>query len=314
MSEAAVLDRSAWLFEPEGPLSETAVARLCADPRFPQAIRTLTSGILALYRGNRFLNALINDRGRMIIGYLALYLHEGAAPDGRGSGFGVGQLKALCAAAGMASPGRTGAMVAMMRMAGYIASASAPDDRRRHILVPTEKLRLAHRDRWTCVAETVRVVNPDAASAFTLGDPDFEAAYVRHTAGYFLDGFRIIDVAPELQLFLDRNAGVMILFSLMLAGEAGDTIPPTRPVTMSISAIAGRFGVSRVHVRTLLRDAEAAGLIARAGENGSRIMIRPELANAAKIFFASIILYVAYCAVEAREEVRRARSTSSHGP
>jgi hypothetical protein len=45
-------------------------------------------------------------------------------------------------------------------------------------------------------------------------------------------------------------------------------------------------------------------------------VIRPELANAAKIFFASMILYVAYCAVEAREEVRRAKSASprSHGP
>src|SRR5437879_10057900 len=151
MSEAAVSDRSGWLFETDGPLSKAAVAGLCADPRFPQAIRTLVGGMLALYRGNRFLNVLINDRGRMIIGYLALYLHEGAAPDGRGSGFGVGQLKALCAAAGIASPGRTVAMVAMMRMAGYIASAPAPNDRRRNILVPTEKLRAAHRDRWKSV-------------------------------------------------------------------------------------------------------------------------------------------------------------------
>jgi DNA-binding MarR family transcriptional regulator len=308
MSEAAVLDRSAWLFEAGGPLSDAAVARVGADPRFPEAIRTLTSGILALYRGNRFLNALINDRGRMIIGYLALYLHEGAAPDGRGSGFSVGQLKALCAAAGTASPGRTGAMVAMMRMAGYITSAPAPDDRRRHILVPTEKLRLAHRDRWTCVAETVRVVMPDAADAFALGDTEFEAAYIRRTAGYFLDGFRIIDVAPELQLFLDRNAGVMILFSMMLAGETADTIPPTRPIALSISGIAGRFGVSRVHVRTLLRDAETAGLIERTGENSGSIMIRPELANAARIFFASMILFVAHCAVEARAEAQRTGS------
>src|SRR3954471_24066531 len=141
MSEAAVLDRSGWLFEPGGPLSAAAVAELRDDPRFPQAIRTLTSGILALYHGNRFLNSLINDRGRMVIGYLALYLHEGETADGRGAGFGIGQLKALCAAAGIASPGRTGAMVAMMRMAGYLASAQAPDDRRRHIIVPTDKLR-----------------------------------------------------------------------------------------------------------------------------------------------------------------------------
>ena len=39
----------------------------------------------------------------MLIGYLSLYLHEGALPDGRGAGFSVGQLKALWAAAGVAS-------------------------------------------------------------------------------------------------------------------------------------------------------------------------------------------------------------------
>src|SRR6266700_1241592 len=66
MSEAAVLDRSEWLFAPDGPLSEATVAALRDDPRFPQAIRTLVGGMLALYRGNRFLNVLINDRGRMI--------------------------------------------------------------------------------------------------------------------------------------------------------------------------------------------------------------------------------------------------------
>jgi DNA-binding MarR family transcriptional regulator len=305
MREAAVLDRSAWLFEPDGPLSAAAVAALRDDPRLPQAIRTLTGGVLALYRGNRFLNALINDRGRMLIGYLSLYLHEGALPDGRGAGFSVGQLKALCAAAGVASPGRTGAMVAMMRMAGYIASAPAPDDRRRNILVPTEKLRLAHRDRWRYVAEAVRVVNPDAAAAFMIGDAEFEAAYVRRTAGYFLDGLRVVDIVPQLRLFFDRNAGLMILFSLLLAGEPDDTVPPARPVVISISAMAGRFGVSRVHVRTLLRDAEAAGLIERAGENGSRIVLRPELANAARTFVASTILFVAYCAVKARVEAQR---------
>ena len=103
---------------------------------------------------------LINDRGRMVIGYLSLYLHEGGAPDGRGTGFGVGQLKALCAAAGFASPGRTAAMLALMRMSGHIASASAAEDKRRHILVPTEKLRAAHRDRWEYVVAALRDIRP----------------------------------------------------------------------------------------------------------------------------------------------------------
>ena len=224
------MDNPPSLFAPGGPVSAAAIADLRAHPNFPNAIRTLGSGMLALYRGNRLLNMLINDRGRMVIGYLSLYLHEGGVPDGRGSGFGVGQLKALCAAAGLASPGRTAAMLALMRMSGHIASASAADDKRRHILVPTEKLRAAHRDRWECVvARCVRsALTPQRPSI--SDEPEFVAAYVRVTADHFLAGFRMTEMAPDMELFLDRNAGLMVLFSILLAGKSDDTVPPRRPV------------------------------------------------------------------------------------
>ena len=95
------------------------------------------------------------------------------------------------------------------------------------------------------------------------------------TSEHFLRGFRLIEVAPDMELFLDRNAGLMILFSILLAGKNDDTIPPRRPVPFSISAIANRFGVSRVHVRTLLRDAEAEGLIRRESPGGSHVVVLP---------------------------------------
>ena len=301
MSAAERLDRTASLFEPDGPLAQAEIDAIRADPRFAEAIRVFAQGMISIYRGNRLLNALINDRGRMVIGYLALYLHDGGAPDGRGSGFGVGQLKALCAATGMASPGRTAAMLALMRVSGYIESGRAPDDMRRHILLPTQRLRETHRERWRCVADAVRVVRPELAAAFDIGDPEFEAAYVRHTADYFIKGMRVIDVAPELLLFSDRNAGMMILFSLLLSGEAGDTVPPQRPVSISISALASRFGVSRVHVRSLFREAEAAGLIAR---DESHLVFKPTLIEACVNFFATTLLFVGYCAVRAAAEAR----------
>jgi DNA-binding MarR family transcriptional regulator len=303
MSAAEIYDGAASLFEPGGPLSDAEMERIKTDPRFPAAMRAFAQGMISIYRGNRLLNALINDRGRMVIGYLALYLHEGGAPDGRGTGFGVGQLKALCAAIGIASPGRTAAMLALMRVSGYIESARGADDRRRHILVPTERLREVHRERWRCMADAVRQVRPETAAAFDIGNPEFEAAYVRHSADYYIQGMRIIDIAPELQLFTDRNAGMMILFSLLLSGEPGDTIPPRRPVPISISALASRFGVSRVHVRTLLREAEAAGLIERT-EN--HLTFKPTLIAGCINFAATAILYVGYCAVQAAADAKAA--------
>ena len=308
MSAAEIIDGAASLFEPGGPLSAAAMAQARADPRLPEAIRTLGRGMLAIYRGNRLLNVLINDRGRMAIGYLALYLHDGAAPDGRGSGFGVGQLKAMCAAAGIASPGRTGAMLTLMRMTGFVASASAADDRRRHVLVPTEKLREAHRERWSHMAEALRVIRPDAAAAFALGDPEFEAAYVRHSAEYWLAGLRMIDLAPEMQLFLDRNGGLMILLSIILSGDARESGLPERPIPITISGFSSRFGISRVHVRTMLRDAEAAGYIARTGEGGSHVVLRPELLEAVRTFFAAVFLYLSHCALLAAADARKSRA------
>jgi hypothetical protein len=307
MSLAAVQDRSSPLFDPGGPVSAAALAELRADPRFPKAMRVLMSGMTTLYRGNRVLNMLINDRGRMVIGQLALYLNDAGAPDGRGRGFGVGQLKAACAAAGLASPGRAGAMLALMRMAGYIASASSPDDKRRHILVPTEKLRALHRDRWQHVQAALREVRPDAADAFALDDPEFVAAYVRHTSREYLGGFRMVEVAPEMELFIDRNAGLLVLLSIVLAGDDDDRFPPARPVPVSLSALSHRFGVSRAHVRTLLKDAEAVGLIERAGARDGLVTIKPQLAEAVEMAFASALLFVADCAFKAKAEAQRTK-------
>jgi DNA-binding MarR family transcriptional regulator len=288
------------LFDPGGPVSAEALAELRDDPRFPKALRLLMGGFTAIYRGNRLLNMLINDRGRMVMGHLALYLNEGGAPDGRGRGFGVGQLKAAMAAAGLASPGRTGAMLALMRMSGYIASASSPDDKRRHILVPTEKLRTLHLDRWRHVQTSLREVRPDVADAFALDNPDFVAAYVRYVAREFLGGFRMIDVAPEMELIIDRNAGLLILISILLSGEDDDTFPPSRPVPVSLSALSQRFGVSRAHVRMLLKDAEAAGLIERSEDR--LVTIKPHFAESIKTFFAAALLFTADCALKARAE------------
>ena len=91
----------------------------------------------------------------------------------------------------------------------------------------------------------------------------------------------------------------MILFSLLLAGQDDDTVPPRRPVPISISALANRFGISRVHVRTVLRDAETQGLIERTGKDGSQVLFRPGLAAAVETYFAAMFLFTAHCALQA---------------
>ena len=120
---------------------------------------------------------------------------------------------------------------------------------------------------------------------------------------HFLAGFRFVDLVPDMRLFVDRNAGVVILGSMLLAGEADDVYPPTLPVPVSSSALSRRFGVSRAHVRRLLQDAESQGLLERL--DGDRVRFSPRLRQGANDFTAAQFLLAADCARGAFADIRR---------
>jgi DNA-binding MarR family transcriptional regulator len=133
-----------------------------------------------------------------------------------------------------------------------------------------------------------------------LGREDFERAMIRQLGDQFIAGFRILMHAPELALFAEHNAGMMILFNLMLSGEG---FPPREAVPSSVAGLARRFGVSRTHVLRLLRAAEADGLIERTGEHYDRVVLAPHLTQAVLRMFATIYLYLAHCARAARAQI-----------
>jgi hypothetical protein len=186
-----------------------------------------------------------------------------------------------------------------MRAAGLFAAA--PDaDRRRRPLVPTEKLLSLHRERWGPQFNALSQVIPEATSyRAALTDPVFIRTLVVEFAWRFISGWRALDAVPQLEIFADRNAGMVILFSLALAGPADGSFPPIGPMPLSINALATRFSVSRKHVLTLLRDAEAEGLLARGGAANDEITFLPRGREALEVFLASVFFYQAACAGEA---------------
>jgi hypothetical protein len=82
---------------------------------------------------------------------------------------------------------------------------------------------------------------------------------------------RLMMTLPDTMLFFNHAAGPLIQnAALKAAMDAGD---PNAEVPY-IEA-ADRFGVSRTHVRNLMRDAEAAGLVRISGRGGRNITILP---------------------------------------
>jgi hypothetical protein len=292
------------LMRPGGELSAEAVVALCAHPNFARAMRAVLTDNVGLYRGNRILNYVGYDRGRLIVAMLAFYLHASRRPGDPTSGLTAQSLKSLCVEQDVCSPGRARAMLSLMRLFGYVASAPG-GDRRFKILVPTELLVASLRQRWGAMFAAVALVLPEGAAAgAALARDDFLGALVCRGMDQYRRGVRLLQFAPELRLFAERNAGLMILFSLAIAADPDDTMPPTRPVRVSISELARRFSVSRVHVGRLLRDAEAEGLIERTAGAPEAITLLPPLSHALRQSVALIFLFFAHCARAALTEIR----------
>jgi hypothetical protein len=266
------------------------VAALRLNPAFPGAVRASTAMMVELYKGNRLLNAIVNDRGRLTLSCLALHLHFAGDPADPRSGLTAARMKAISAAEGFASPGRVSAILALMRWAGYLAPASASGDN--HRLAATPAFIALHRDRWRRQLAVVATLLDEGRLGLDAMDrPGFTAAYAAAQARQFLSGFRLIAHGPALELFAERNCGLLLLASIIASGDADDLAVPARPVPISISALARRFGVSRPHVIALLRDAEAQGLLARVGPNGSQALLSRRLADDVEAFFAAVYLF-----------------------
>ncbi len=241
--------------------SPEAAAALRQHPSFSRAIRASAASSVTLYQASRPLNALLSDRARALFGHAALYLHfRGTEADQ--PGLTPEAMKDLCRQLDLCSRGRCEVMLALMRAGGFLLAAPS-SDRRKRVLAPSEKLFALHRLRWSGQFEAMSAILPCAAEyAAAAKDHAFTGAFAIALGRRFLAGLRILDHAPDLGPFADRNAGFMILFTLALSGSDGDTFPPKRPVPLAINALAMRFSVSRKHVLTLLRDAGARAALA----------------------------------------------------
>jgi DNA-binding MarR family transcriptional regulator len=294
------------MLRPGGPLSDEAAAALRAHPRFGEAVRLAAGGLVELYQGNALLNLLVNDRGRLLISYFALHLHFGGHPPDQKSGLTLTRLQDLCVESDVCSRGRAAAMVAVMRAAGYLAVVQGTGDRRERRLMATELLIASQRERWRCQFRAIALLMPELAPVLeVLERADFVEAFIQRLGALFRAGVRVLAGARGLQLFAERNAGMSILFALLAAGTEGQGAPST--VSISISALARRFGVSRAHVLKLLRDAESRGFLRRTGSAGESIVVLPPLTDAADRFFATVFLFFALCAREALEAMEASR-------
>lgn len=278
-----------WLAAGAGPQAQAA---LKASAGFEAALLAAARGTVEAYDNHPLLNRVLNDRGRMMFSFLAFYLD--AQPEG--AGITAARMTGLCHETGLCSHGRAKALLALMRWSGYLAPAEGKGDRRERPLAPTARMWESFRTRWRLHFAAMEPLGAVATQALAvLDDPPFCRALVTAIGDSFRCGFRVLDAAPRLAPFADRDGGIILLFALLVAGEAGAP-PPT------VAELARRFHLSRTHVLQVLRDAMDAGLVVReTGREGEHQGYGLAAAGRAAIadFFASSFALLACTAQRA---------------
>jgi hypothetical protein len=284
--------------------SESATAAVIAHPRFPEAARIVAAGLVALYQGERVVNLVMPDRIRYIISIFAIHLHYAGRPNDPNSGLTASRLCKLCVERKICSEGRAESMLGIMREFGHLVPAPSEEDRRLRRLVPAESLFAWHRKRCTHFFAAAAKVMPeytDALAALDVGE--FMPSFLRHLARTHVAGFHYVEYAPDVRQFYERSAGGPILMSIALSGAGDDSFPPSRPVSISLAAIARDFEVSRAHVRRVVQEGVSAGLLER--PSADELEIPPRLSDAIRRVLAAYMLHYTHCARLACADIAR---------
>jgi hypothetical protein len=281
---------------PAIPTAE-AIEALRAEPRFRQAAAAAAANSVEYYQGRWLAHRVLNDRARFVMASVMLYLHFNRRDDVANSGLTATRLREICVGVGLCSGGRVEAMLLMMRAAGFLERAEDAGDLRVRRYVPTAKLLDLNRDRQRRVLEAIDVLRGGTAYARICGESELELyrRFVVAMGTGFLSGFRVVQPAPVLIRIIDRDVGLPLMMCVFLTSPEYSELCPEALRNVSVAALARRFKVSRVHVRSVLRAAESARLLLR-NEETAQVRVLPPLVTAIENFFANAFLFAESCA------------------
>jgi hypothetical protein len=271
---------------PNDPYSEAGLAAVMAHPRFREACRQAMATSLAHYHAQTDgYRKVVKDVGRMTIAYVAMSVN--ALTGDRLTAY---ELQRHCQFFKVASPGRVLEVVRRLTASGDWALEDGPGlwTRRRIALQP--QFREGVRGRLGCDLDAAALIWPEMGpiTARLRGDGVLFDRFINGAAAASTMQRHLYDpgASPITDHFLQREAGMMIVFALALQRPAPDRL--LTEAALSRQALARQFDVSRVHINRMFHDAEDAGWLSFASSD--EVVFAPEMSIAVERMQASIFL------------------------
>lgn len=275
-----------------------------SHPLLSEARRVYVDAIMRLYDSDPAQNRLILEAGRLMVFAIAVCLHARYDEADRDTWPTVGKLKEMLGVFQVASSRQIDDVITRLIDQDYLYLVPPPGDHRVRLIVPTETLYAHHRALIAAFYAPLHFMFPDPGYALAVNhDPAFHKVHAAVCVATMAWSAKIVAGNPPMLFFLSHHAGMVILMKLI---QMMDNTGMTKG--LSYTGIGLRFGVSRTHVKNLMRDAEALGLIRLSGRGGHQVELLPPLIEAFDRLFADAapIHDLTYCLALKEIEIARA--------
>jgi AraC-like DNA-binding protein len=224
-----------------------------AAPEFPRALRVLCRKMLEAAAADKALDGIFKDAGRYVVAMVAVHLHLCG-------GLTLPRLKELGAKSGYFSAGRARAILIYLQYLNFVKSVGPAPGQLAKVYEPTPKLMQAWRSHLRAALEAACELEPAAQLVVDrFGEREIFERFTRlHIEGLLAAAAASGQGHPFQQVFMHRNAGNQVIWSLLTAVD-DDDCPPAGLIPVNRPDLARRFAVSRPHLKRLFAAAEAQG-------------------------------------------------------
>lgn len=259
---------------------------ILAHPRFPLARNHYMRVMIESHSADPAIRHLMHEMARNVLFNIILGYHALRVEDDPATWPSVGILRDVFLPFGLASARSFDQMLARMQVIGMIDLYPAPGDRRRRVVVPTARM---------IEEDLVWLANHMAPLAVLFPERDDYRPALDHSRAHQI-AQRVISTRnyavardilspedPVLALLLRQDAAKIIFIYLVAALDGADG----HHASVSYEAAATRLSTSRTHVRNLLADLKAFGMLKMHGRGGHDVEIMPALWRVVDQFLAN---------------------------
>ena len=247
-------------------------------PHFFRGLFAYDAVIPDIFANNVILNKVVTEAWRFEMLVYTLHLFDSRDPADPASGLTVANLTRICARQKVASRGRVLAILGIMHVGRHLHRRRSRTDARIVHLEPSAQF-VGLVEGWNqallgiidAIDETGGLARDHRAY------PRFGWDMRARGAQTLLCGWKLLDPFPEVDHFVTRDGGWMLLLSCVaeaLRSSNGDQI---EPIAIDLATFGARFGVSRSHLRRLLESAYDLGLLDAPPRNGQHIVLSQRL-------------------------------------